>query len=76
MNDDELRTALAWLVDQALDTRFPTCKRCGHGKWYHRLDDALNVSPVDPTAPFRCIWPTPGGPAVQFCRCPDYERRA
>ena len=41
----------------------PKCARtgCGHTADDHRLDDATNVSPVDPLAKFRCV----------VCACPD-----
>ena len=45
------------------------CARCGHDPYWHRLDDALNISPADPDAPFRCA-----GPGLKDCAddCPDY----
>jgi hypothetical protein len=64
--------AAKWCVDQLLFNEYPKCDRCGHGDHFHRLDDATNVSPTDPEAKFRCIWPLPEGPPVQLCDCPDY----
>ncbi len=45
------------------------CDNCGHFACWHRLDDSLNVSPVDPTAEFRCL-----GPDFDGCdeKCPTY----
>lgn len=37
-----------------VDSREP-CLHCEHESRWHRLDDALNVSPVDPEARFRCL---------------------
>jgi hypothetical protein len=46
------------------------CARCGHEADHHRLDDAQNVSPLDPAALFRCL----GGAQLRGCpdACPDY----
>ena len=54
-------------------TNSTRCARCGHVAYSHRLDDAKNVSPADPEAKFRCIWP---GPDVfpPDCDCPDFDR--
>ena len=52
------------------------CERCGHPDSWHRLDDALNIPPTDPSAPFRCIGydcEVPGRPPKQpACDCPDF----
>lgn len=52
------------------------CQRpaCGHPPSWHRLDDATNVSPVDPKAKFRCIGYDceAAGPPQPPCGCPDY----
>jgi len=51
------------------------CGRCGHPRDWHRLDDALNISPTDPDAPFRCIGYDCeiGGPILACAaKCPDY----
>lgn len=46
------------------------CGRCGHSPDAHRLDDALNLSPTDPRAEFRCV-----GPDLAGCdqACPDFD---
>lgn len=49
----------------------PECVGCGHTAYHHRLDDAQNVSPNDPAALFRCIWPGPEK-QPQLCTCPDF----
>lgn len=46
-----------------LRSRRCTRAGCGHISDSHRLDDAMNVSPTDPTADFRCI--------IEGCTCPD-----
>ena len=51
------------------------CARCRHGAYHHRLDDSLNVSPVDPAAKFRCVWPLPDR-SPQECDCPDFTAPA
>ena len=47
------------------------CGRCGHTAYHHRLDDSKNVSPVDPAAAFRCVWPMPDR-LPQQCDCPEF----
>jgi hypothetical protein len=42
------------------------CQRCGHSPDDHRLDDSLNIGPVDPRAKFRCV----------DCSCPDFVGEA
>lgn len=54
------------------------CSRCHHPPDWHRLDDATNVSPVDPAAMFRCYGydvDAPGPPVAPgvLCDCPDFE---
>lgn len=51
------------------------CERpgCGHSPDWHRLDDALNLSPTDPAAPFRCLGPNFDGCAGS---CPDFVGEA
>ena len=73
----EVTRVLAWLVEQSPDLKVPTfsegeCRCCGHGPYFHRLDDAANIAPNDPAAKFRCIWPEPEGPAVQICACSKF----
>lgn len=41
------------------------CRGCRHSGDDHRLDDALNVSPVDSAAEFRCVYGD--------CECPNFE---
>jgi hypothetical protein len=65
----DLRSAVAWLVEREMVPHPQPCNRCGHGRYFHRLDDASNVSPNHPAACFRCIWPMPDGPAVELCDC-------
>lgn len=52
------------------------CARCAHPSDWHRLDDALNISPTDPTAPFRCIGydctADPFDAASCSIECPDF----
>ncbi len=58
----------------------PKCVRCTHTAYHHRLNDALNISPVDPGAKFRCVWPMPDEmPKPPYdpddprgCDCPDF----
>ena len=72
---DRLHAAVVWLLNREPFTAEhgdDPCNRCGHGAWFHRLDDAVNVAPDDPKAQFRCIWPLPDGPAVRLCTCPDH----
>ncbi len=68
----DLGKIIYWLVAGHLEPRPPLCDRCGHGAYHHRLDDAANLSPTDPAARFRCVWPRPDGPSVQMCDCPDW----
>lgn len=46
------------------------CARCGHHSDWHRLNDALNVGPLDPGARFRCL----GGSHFGGCShgCPGF----
>lgn len=46
------------------------CTRCGHSPDWHSLDDALNLSPTDASAPFSCNGPGFAGCAVA---CPDFQ---
>lgn len=51
---------------------------CGHPADWHRLDDALNIAPTNPSARFRCLGYDPsvdhsGGPRRQ-CACRDMVR--
>lgn len=49
------------------------CGRCGHRADAHRLDDATNVSVVDPSAKFRCVgWEADGHFIETHCDCPDF----
>jgi len=54
--------------------RVDICKHCGHSSDWHRLDDAKNVAPTDPTAEFRCLGydcEAPGKPpdTGRACNC-------
>lgn len=69
---DDVGKVLSWLVERELPPPVKPCARCGHDADHHRLDDGTNVSPTDPAAEFRCVWPMPAGPAVQLCSCPGY----
>lgn len=71
--NDQVIIVLAWLVNRLLQDPEPErCNRCGHSTYFHRLDDVTDVSPIDPDAEFRCIWPQPDGPPVQLCDCPGF----
>lgn len=55
----------------------PHCGRCGHPQDWHRLDDAEEGDPSDPSTPFRCIGydcmkPGYPGGAEAACGCPDF----
>jgi hypothetical protein len=66
---------LAWLVEREIGVGAgDVCDRCGHGSFTHRSDDSTNVSPVDPHAEFRCVWPmtVDSAPVVHLCACPDF----
>jgi len=71
---DGLAKALIWLLDRAVSSSGEKCAGCGHGADDHRLDDGTNVSPTDPQAKFRCVWPIPRGPVVRCCFCPNFVR--
>ena len=59
-------------------TELPDCARCGHPASWHRLNDALDVGPVDPRARFRCLSHDPEADTLDLpddrhtCTCPDY----
>lgn len=67
--DEPTRKAILALVDADAPEPEKPCARCGHDKNDHRLNDTLNLSPTDETAPFRC---THGIGVVRLCDCPDF----
>lgn len=67
--DDVTRRALLGIVDAIEPVHGELCGRCGHARDSHRLNDATNVSPTDPSAVFRC---SRGIATVRLCDCPNY----
>ena len=69
VSDDSTRRALEALASQHVQSTGEECGRCGHGADDHKLNDALNLSPTDASAPFRCTFGIAG---VRLCLCPDF----